>query len=466
MDPMRKRLHDLCSRAGFWVEARYHARRSSRLGVRKGVVNEMSSKRYEGAGIRVLINGAWGFSATSDLTPEGLERALGVAEQMARELGSRKRERIVIPSTARLARGEFLVPGYDELRNMPMERKFELVRKSEERLRGQASNIEAAMASYTEVFEDKIIVTTDGADSHVRLARPELRLVAIGAEGARRTRGADSVGGTGGWECLFINRGAEEMVETAARDAVNLLHAPEAEAGRKRVILSPAMVGLLSHEAIGHTVEADFVASGSVAAGKLGLMVASPLVTLCDSGRSEHRDGAGGMLPVDDEGVLAGRTPIIQAGRLVSYLHNRESAAREGIEPTGNARAWEFTDEPLIRMRNTYIDPGTSNLDEMISGIADGYFVDGPGGGQADATGEFMFGANRVTRIRGGKLAEPVQNLTVSGNAFDVLKSVDAVSRDFWWDLGAGHCGKGQPAKVDAGGPYLRCELIVGGAQK
>ena len=117
-------------------------------------------------------------------------------------------------------------------------------------------------------------------------------------------------------------------------------------------------------------------------------------------------------------------------------------------------------------MRNTYIEPGKDRLEDMIAGIDDGYFVDGPEGGQADATGEFMFGASRVRRIRKGKLGETVQKLTVSGNAFDVLKSVDAVSTDFRWDLGSGHCGKGQPAKVDAGGPYLRCEILAGGAQK
>jgi TldD protein len=117
-------------------------------------------------------------------------------------------------------------------------------------------------------------------------------------------------------------------------------------------------------------------------------------------------------------------------------------------------------------MRNTFIQPGTSDLGEMIADIKEGFFIDGPEGGQADATGEFMFGASKVRRIRNGKLAEPVQNVTVAGQAFEVLKSVDAVSKDFQWDLGAGHCGKGQPAKVDAGGPYLRCEVVIGGKQK
>ena len=156
---------------------------------------------------------------------------------------------------------------------------------------------------------------------------------------------------------------------------------------------------------------------------------------------------------------------IIRDGLLESYLHNRESAARFDVAPTGNARAWEFSDEPLIRMRNTFVEPGESELEEMIAGVADGYLLEGPQGGQADATGEFMFGVQKATRIRDGRRAELVRGVTISGIAFDVMRTVDAVSREFAWDLGAGYCGKFQPAKVDAGGPYLRCQVVLGGRQ-
>lgn len=459
------RFQKLLSLTSSWTEIRYHDRKSRTVGVRKGEVSEMSSKRYEGVGIRVLRGGAFGFASTSDLTPIGLEKCLRSAEGMASELKSRKKELISLPHTSRLAKGEFEVPGFTSLEEMPLDRKFELVRDSEARIRKSANSIDSAFCQYTEVFEDKLILTSDGADSHVRIARPELRFVAFASDGSKRSAGYDSVGGTGGWECLFHNRSVDEFIENAAGNAVELLRAPSVAGGKSKVILSPAMVGLLSHEAIGHTVEADLVSSGSVAAGKLGEVVASSLVNLCDSGSTEFAEGAGGILPVDDEGVLTEKTYVIRNGKLVSYLHNRESAARFGVEPTGNARAWEFSDEPLIRMRNTFIEPGQSKLEEMISDVEDGFFIDGPQGGQADATGEFMFGANKVRRIRNGKIGEFLQAVTVSGIAFDVLKSVDAVSKDFKWDLGSGHCGKGQPAKVDAGGPYLRCELLVGGAQ-
>jgi TldD protein len=463
---IKERLEQVLSQASYWTEFRYHNRRSRVLGVRKGEVDEMSSKQFGGVGIRVLADGAWGFASTSDLSRNGLQKALQDAEQLARTLTIHKKQKIRLAQTSRLAKGDFIVPGYQELWAMPIEEKFEFVRNAEQQLSTEAQKIEAAVCRYSEVFEDKIILTSDGADCHIRLARPELRLMAFGTDGSLHSKGRESVGGTGNWDCLFYNKPVDQLIGDAAEEAVEMLKAPEGEGGKKTVILAPAMVGLLSHEAIGHTVEADFVKSGSVAAGKMDRAVASPLVTLCDSGYSEYKAGAGGELPVDDEGVLCQKTPIIRQGKLVSYLHNRESAAEFGVEPTGNARAWVFNDEPLIRMRNTYIEPGQDRLDDMIAGIEDGYYIDGPGGGQADATGEFMFGASKVRRIQNGRLAGFVQELTVSGKAFEVLRSVDAVSKDFRWDLGAGYCGKGQPAKVDAGGPYLRCQLLVGGAQQ
>jgi TldD protein len=187
------------------------------------------------------------------------------------------------------------------------------------------------------------------------------------------------------------------------------------------------------------------------------------VVTLCDSGVSEYYDGAGGTLMVDDEGVFASRTTIIENGILKSYLHDRESAAHFGVSPTGNARAWEYDDEPLIRMRNTFIRPGDSTLEQMIAGIEDGLLLDGAKNGQADSNGEFMFGTLQAWPIRGGVLGPLMRGVNISGIAFDVLSTVNAVGEDFRWDLGSGHCGKGQPAKVDAGGPWLSCEVLVGG---
>ncbi len=458
-------LKQALSGADGFVELRYHAKASRSVEVEKGRVERTQARHRKGVAVRVLDRGGWGLASTGTLEPRDIKKAIAQAQTAARASAACKRSAVADLPKVELAQGCFDQPGLEELSGRPLEEKISVVAKLEEHMRSASPAIQSASCGYSEIFEEKSIVTSDGAAATFRLVRPELRLSAVASKKGELATGAESVGVTGGWECLFRNGSGEYFAEKAAKTATDLLGAANPEGGRSTVILAPSIVGLLVHEAIGHTVEADFVQAGSVAAGKLGQRVASELVTLCDSGRSEYYAGAGGSIPVDDEGVVAGKTTIIREGILESYLHNRESAAHFGVAPTGNARAWEYSDQPLIRMRNTYMEPGTSSLEEMIAGTEDGYLLEGPRNGQADATGEFMFAVQEARRIRNGKLAELVKGVTISGIAFDVLSTVDAVSNSFLWDLGSGYCGKGQPAKVDAGGPYVRCRVLLGGEQ-
>jgi TldD protein len=453
-------------RAGGFCELRYHRKRTRALAVEKGRVDRAQISEHTGVGVRVLEDGTWGFASTDRLDAGSIAAAVDAARAAARASArslpaGAGRTRALPP--ARLARGRFAEPGVDELAARPIEATLELVLRMEELARGASKEVQSAACGYTEVFEEKGIVTSDGARAWTRLVRPEFRVSAVAERAGDIQRGVETVGATGAWDCLFRKAAPEALAEKAARHAVDQLAARYPEGGRARVLLSPALVGLLTHEAVGHTVEADFVQAGSCAAGRLGTRVASELVTLCDSGRSELYAGAGGTIAVDDEGVPAGETVIIRDGVLVSYLHDRESAACFEVAPTGNARAWEYDNEPLIRMRNTFIRPGTATLEELIAGVERGFLLDGPGNGQADSNGEFMFNARECHPIVNGKLGPLLRGVNISGIAFDVLQTVDAVGSEFRWDLGSGHCGKGQPAKVDAGGPWLSCELVVGG---
>lgn len=466
MNEIAQTLRQVLEKSSHWTELRYHRRKTQTFQVQKGLVKQVKSTSSAGVGIRVLIHGAWGFSSCSDLSPAQLERALKQAIECARSISQLKKSALKSLPAVGLAQGHFEVAGYEALEKMPLEQKLEAVIHTESETRKRSQSIQSANCAYTEIFEEKMVMTTDGANASSRLARNEFRISAVAQKDGELSEGYQTIGKTGAWECLFQKSTAEQMSEEAAGLAVDLLKAPRLAGGTATLILSPAMVGLLSHEAIGHTVEADFVLSGSVANGKLGTSVASELVTLCDTGVVKDHPDAGGTLLVDDEGVPTQNTVIIKNGVLNSFLHNRESAALFGVAPTGNARAWVYQDEPLIRMRNTYVMPGEESLESIIARTEDGYLVDKPLGGQADATGEFMFGAQRVMKIERGKVAGLYRGATISGKAFDVLRSVDAVSQEFDLDLGAGYCGKGQPAKVDAGGPFIRCQAIIGGMQK
>jgi len=220
-------------------------------------------------------------------------------------------------------------------------------------------------------------------------------------------------------------------------------------------------VGLLAHEAVGHCAEADLVHGGSFLANKVGEEVASSLVTLVDNGR--YPSGFGTM-KYDDEGVPTQNTVLIEKGVVKGFMHSRETAHDFKVEPTGNARAWNFEFDPIIRMRNTYIETGDQSLEELAEGIKDGYFLKGGLGGQADFTGEFMFSIQEAVHIKNGELRESLRGVTISGNAFEVLKHVDAVGKDF--RMQTGMCGKEQVNFAGIGGPSLRTRVLMGGAAK
>ncbi|MEO0093945.1 MAG: TldD/PmbA family protein [candidate division WOR-3 bacterium] len=444
-------------------EIRFHERIQNSIAIRRGELETAKATNYAGVAVRVLYQGGWGFSSTNRVEPNELKRAISDAVKAAKVSSAGKKSKAVKLAQANLARGKFSPPINDPLTNHSFEEKLELVLNTEAKVRQAASIIQSALVVYNETLDKKYILTTDGARAEIYDSKPEFLVFAVASDGKDYVQSYEAIGTTGGFKDLFSKKRPEDMIEKVVKRAEQLLKAPYPKGERATVILDPGIVGLISHEAIGHTVEADFVLSGAITKDKLNQRVASELVTMFDSGPEPN---AAGSLLVDDEGVLTEKTIIIDKGILKSYLHNRETAAKMNAKPTGNARAWEYSDEPLIRMRNTGIEPGAKDLAEMISEVKYGYLLKNAGGGQADANAEFMFQVQEAYQIKNGKIGELLRDVTISGQAFDVLLSVDAVSKDFAWDMGYGHCGKMQPAKVDGGGPYLRCQAIVGGRQK
>jgi len=363
------------------------------------------------------------------------------------------------------ATGKFAATGKDPLSKHSFEEKMAVVRETDKAVR-KTKGIVSSTALWREFLDRKIIVSTDGARVDLQYCKPDFAVIAVAEGGGEKVRGAEACGVTGGWKELFRKGDHLEMAKAAVTQAQALAKAKHVKGERATVILDPSMVGLLSHEAVGHTVEGDFVLSGSVVKGKVGERVASDLVTLRDSGNPKEDPAAAGTIFADDEGTPCGAgTTVIEKGFLRSYLHDRETALSLGQPVTGNARAFEHTDEPIIRMTNTYILPGDWKDDEVVEDTKDGYLIKGAGGGQADANGEFMFMAQETYRVRKGVVGELFKSVTLSGQTFDLLKSVDAISRGFKFDLGSGFCGKFQAARVDGGGAFLRCQAILGGRQ-
>lgn len=311
---------------------------------------------------------------------------------------------------------------------------------------------------------EKHILTDDGTDAHILIPRCYLGIsVSVQASDGQMVDYSQSIGGGGFFDEYFSDPALlDEATETVVAKAHEKAGGVYSRAGVCDVVLANSVTGILAHEAIGHTTEADMVISGSVAGPNLGHVVASPLISLTDFAFEAF--GSRVPLPVfaDDEGTAATDAVVIRDGVLTGYMNDLRSAERFHMQPTGNARAFLFSDEPLIRMRNTCIHPGTSRLEDMIAAVDDGYLLLKNGSGQADGTGEFMFGIQFGYEIKGGKLGRAIRDTTISGLAFEMLKAVDMVSDELDWS-GAGNCGKKQMMPVSHGGPAIKTRLSIGG---
>ena len=311
---------------------------------------------------------------------------------------------------------------------------------------------------------EKVIATSDCADGHVGMIRSYIYVVLGAATPAGVTVELTGIyGGWGEFERQFHS--PEELYHELDKLHERIMKKREgvyAEAGEKTCILAGELSGMLAHEAVGHTVEADIVMGGSVAAHMMGKRVASDLISMVDFAHTAFGKPAPLPVWIDDEGVVAKDAVLIRDGILTGYMHNREGAERYGAEPCGNARAFAFSDEPLIRMRNTAGLPGTSKLEDIIASVDDGYLLCDTNNGQADTTGEFMFGVTMGYEIKKGKLGRAILDTTISGVAFEMLKTVDMVSDEVVW-ASSGYCGKKQLMPVGLGGPALRCRVTIGG---
>ena len=317
---------------------------------------------------------------------------------------------------------------------------------------------------YTEDSQDRIIYTSDAFNGH--LVTPRCYIYVMMSAEAKDGSPVELFKAFGGFGSFNDNFGkldeVYEGIDLLYKRVMDKKEGVYAEAGLKTVILSPFMAGMLAHEAVGHTVEADLVLGGSVAGPSLNKRVGSDLVNLVDF--ANMYEGKMAPLPVymDDEGIVASDVELIKDGILVGYMNDRETAKHFGMEPKGNARGWGFADEPIIRMRNTCVLPGKNTVEELISSVEDGYYLIDSGNGQADLTGEFMFGVTCGYEIKNGKLGKALLDTTVSGVAFEMLKTVDMVSNEVEW-TSSGFCGKKQPMAVAMGGPHMRCKIMIGG---
>jgi TldD protein len=414
-----------------------------------------------GVSARVFKDGVWGFASRAQLDNDAVLATIDEATRNAALLARHAaRPEIVLPRTRTFRSSDFST----SRPRLSQQQSIEFLQTLDAHIAATYPDLKSRTVTRLDLDMEKHLYTADASEGYSNTTRSLLyvRLTATNDAGAPVEYG-HVFGGRGQFEDVFADPAAlyPEIAEIY-RHLTNKRHGVRARAGMHDVVLDSSLAGVLAHEAIGHTTEADLVQEGSVAGDYLGKLVASPLVTLVDFAHTYLGETLPVPVYVDDEGVESTDTVLIENGILKSFMHNKESSVVFGVPPTGNARAYRFSDEPLIRMRNTAILAGNDKLDDMIASIDDGYYLLRYSNGQADSTSEFMFGVTLGYEISNGKLGRAITDTTISGVAFDMLKTITMVSDEMNWTC-AGMCGKKTPIPVGMGGPSIKCRVHLGG---
>lgn len=441
-----------------YAEARAQRLSKTMLTVKEDRVEAAKQGIEDGAALRVLVNGAWGFASVGSLDAAALTKAVSDACRMAKAASSRLKASIKL-ADAKTVEDRVQVKPKKNPSEIGMEDKVGTALAVNKAILGFDKRVKSCTLDYLDLTGTSYFVNSEGT----RIEQDKLyvwsRVTASAVSKGVFTFSREEIGSTAGYE-VFDTETPERIGEKVAKRAVAQLKAKSPKGGVFPVVLGSNVVGVFVHEAFGHLAEADLALSGGVLANNLGKKIASDVVTFFDDGTAV---GAFGSFKYDDEGVPAQKTLLIKDGVVAGLMHNRETAAKFNAAPTGNARAEDFRVEPIIRMRNTFMAPRDHTLEELIEGVREGYYFKSFRGGQANIDGTFQVGIQEAYEIVRGEIGAPVRNASISGNTLETLFKVDAAGKDF--TLWPGRCGKGQTAFICDGGPHIRVkEVTVGGS--
>jgi TldD protein len=447
------------------TELRWHANHAVRLTMRKGTLLQNTEAREGGVSARCYRSGAFGFASRPGDNNAAIAAALSDARGNAALY-----ERAAGVQAAPLPRTPPGAGVYDYRSKqppLPAGQRIELLRGLNDAIARKYPGLLNTDLVLSSLAVEKALATSEGAATYSYVPRTVLFFTLSLQANDGPVELYDVVSGLGDLQDDLLNGSLDagrlmERVDALYQALREKAEGTQCEAGTHDVVLDPHVAGILAHEAIGHTCEADSVLSGSVAGDWVGRQVASEKITLGDWGGRGPDGGSDFAIHVDDEGTPCRDVTIIENGVLRGFLHNKDTARQLAAEPTGNARAYAFSDEPLVRMRNTAILPGNDKLGDMIAAVDRGYYLTRSNNGQADWTSEFMFGITQGYEIKGGKLGRAIRDTTISGIAFDMLKTVTHVGDTLSW-MPSAWCGKKQMIQVGMGGPAIKCRITIGG---
>ena len=452
---MREQMVRVCQLTpADYTEVRIHEGTATKVDYSGKELDDIGERTGLGGCVRVLKNGGWGFVAFNDLSQ--LEKYAQLALEQAELIGGQSFQ--LAPVEPR--QGTHRTPVAVDPSEISLADKQELCQRYNQKMLSN-DRIRTTVVRYRDSHATHCFANSEGTYIEQEYVFCGVMILAIAVDGTNLQRAYKSVGDLRGFGNV---QGLEESCEDVVKRAIDLLGAQSIEGGAYTVIADPKLCGVFVHEAFGHLSEADFIYENPRFKEIMqpGKRFGQEFLNITDDGSLV---GEAGFTAFDSEGVPSGRTPLIRNGVLAGRLHNRETAAKMGENPTGNARAISYTHPPIVRMTNTFMEPGDWTFEQMLEDTPDGIYAIGMLGGQTNVE-MFTFSAEEAYRIRNGRICEKLRDVVLTGNVFQTLKNIDAVGGDVQLFGGMGGCGKGgqSPLRVADGGPHCRIRnVVIGG---
>jgi len=452
-----KVISEAMSKGGDYADLFFEHKISNNIGLQDGKVNIASSNIDYGVGIRVLKGDQTGFAYSESLETASMLDAARLAASIAANPSTFSRGKI----------NEKIPADYYSIsrpwEDVSVKDKVPFVQKINDRIFNMDEKVVKVNASLNDETSYVLFYNSEGMLSYDYRPLTSFAAVCIMQKGKQIENSYSSRSYRKGFEWL-----TDDLVDELAREAVDntniLFEATKPRAGELPVILGAGGSGILLHEAIGHTFEADFNRKGtSIFSDKMGKKVAENFINIIDDGTLENNRGS---LNIDDEGSDVKKTYLVKDGILNSYIHDRISAAHYGVDPTGNGRRQSFRNIPLPRMRSTYMEPGPHSREDILAQVDYGVYVDNFSNGQVKiGAGDFTFFVKSGYIVENGKLTQPIKDINIIGNGPQALADISMAANDYKTDNGTWMCGKGgQSVPVTMGLPtVLVKKLTVGG---
>ncbi len=437
-----------------YLEARFEENETSHITYRGKAIESVGRSTASGGNVRALVRGGWGFTSFNDLA--GLKKRVSLAVEQAQATGTDLSFLAPIESAQ-----ETISSGVKQNPvTIPLTEKKHLLDEYNEIIWG-TPGIKTSSIVYSDSRKKVVFLNSEGSLISQERADVTILLNAIAAKDGEVQQMHISLGSRGDFKVI---KGLHQRVREIAQKAVALLDAPQAKDSEYTVVLDPLLAGVFAHEAFGHLSESDFIFENERMREimVLGKQFGAQHLNIVDS--ASDPAGMRGSYKYDDEGTPSVKTYLIREGKLVGRLHSRETAAKMNEKPSGNARAVNYRFPPIVRMTNTYIEPGVMSFQDMIADIKEGIYAKNMFGGTT-AMEMFTFSAGEAYMIRNGKIAEAIRPVKLTGNVFDTLKNIDAIGNDLDMNQGGG-CGKGSqaPLPVSLGSPHIRIQhCLIGG---